>query len=184
MDREYEIFEIVEGAPMWRGHGTGLLDARRHLLQLSRQTTNECFAIHLESKEIIGRLNVCLKDGVKPLVVQVCFDQALAKSRTEALRDHGYEVIAVSGSEAAKAVLAPGHHCDLFVIDDAPSRETRINMVIWLKSNYAGVPVVALNPPNGAALAGADFNVMLDGSQSWLPAIARALGRETRRTGI
>ena len=65
MDREYDIFELVQGAPMWRGHALGLLQARAKLLEISRRTSNELIAMHVLTKEIAARMNVLAGDGKK-----------------------------------------------------------------------------------------------------------------------
>jgi hypothetical protein len=52
MDREYDIFEIVSGAPIWHAHALGLAEARTKLLALSKLTANDCLAIHLPTREV------------------------------------------------------------------------------------------------------------------------------------
>ena len=59
MEREYEIFErLADGSPLWRGHAVGLRTARAELEKLATTTKNECFAMHLATKEVVIRLNV------------------------------------------------------------------------------------------------------------------------------
>ncbi len=41
-------------------------------------------------------------------------------------------------------------------------------MVDWLKAKYPNVKVLALNPPN-QQLPGADYNVVQNGPEKWLP---------------
>ena len=59
MNREYDLFEkFPDGAPVWRQHVVGLLNAREMLKAIASTTLNECFVIQLPSKEIVARLNV------------------------------------------------------------------------------------------------------------------------------
>lgn len=55
MDREYDIFEkFPDGAHVWRAFVKGLIDARARVEQLSEQSSNEFYAIHTPSKEIVA----------------------------------------------------------------------------------------------------------------------------------
>jgi hypothetical protein len=59
VNRDYDLFEkLPDGAPVWRQHVVDLLNAREMLKGIASTTLNECFAIHLPSKEIVARLNV------------------------------------------------------------------------------------------------------------------------------
>jgi hypothetical protein len=59
MDREYDLFEkLPNGSPRWHAHVLGLETARRRLAEIAKDTRNECFAIHLPTKEIVLRVNV------------------------------------------------------------------------------------------------------------------------------
>jgi hypothetical protein len=179
MEREYELFETLpDGSPMWRGHASGLNSVRQQLQRIARETKNECFAIYLPTREIVARLNVGASVGIsrKPLVFQIAYDTRLATARTEVLRLHGYEVVSVIGNEAAKLVLSLRHHCDFFIVGHAAPEDARQEMVAWLKAKYPGVRILALNSPRIRELAGADYNVKLNGPEVWLPMIATALG--------
>ncbi len=46
-------------------------------------------------------------------------------------------------------------------------------MVLWLKTNYPKVKIVALNPSK-EQLIGADYNVMLNDHDEWLSLLAAA----------
>lgn len=59
MDAEYDLFErLPDGTPVWRDSASGLRQCRDKLAEIARNTRNECFAIHLPTKEIVARLNV------------------------------------------------------------------------------------------------------------------------------
>lgn len=59
MDREYDIFEVFsDGALIWRIRISGREASIIKLTELAKRTWNEVYAVHLPSKEIIGRLNV------------------------------------------------------------------------------------------------------------------------------
>ena len=178
MEREYDLFEqFSDHEPMWRGHAVGLTSARQKLQELARTTRNECLIMHLPTKEVVARLNVRSSRGVdrKPVVFQIAYDSDRAIARTMVLRLHGYEVISVIGNEAAKVVLSMPEQCDFFIIGHAADDQVRREMVLWLKAHYPGVRILALNPPKVTELAGADYNVKLNGPEIWLPIIATAL---------
>lgn len=185
MEREYDLFEqFPDGEPMWRGHAVGLLRARQELQALARATSNECFIVHLPTKEVVARLNVLSSRGVsrKPVVFQIAYDSGLAIARTMVLRLQGYEVVSVLGNEAAKVVLSMPEQYDFFIVGHAADDQVRKEMVLWLKAHYPGVRILALNPPRVSELAGADYNVKLNGPETWLPIIATAL-RGSRESG-
>jgi hypothetical protein len=178
VEREYDIFEqLADGSPMWRGRASGLHAVRQQLLQLSKITKNECFAMHLPTKEIVARVNVRTAEGRKPLLFQISYDLQLAKARAEALRLHGYEVLTAFGNDAAKVVLALPQNYDVFIVGHAAPEPIRREMVDWLKANYPGVRIIALNPPAFPKLDGADYNLKLNGPETLLPVIAAALSR-------
>lgn len=177
VERDYDLFEqLPDGSPMWRGHASGLHEARRMLQELCKATTNECFAMHLPTRGVVARANVRTGKGKKPVVFQITYDHKLANARTEILKLHGYEVISVIGNEAAKVVLGTPQECDLFIVGHAAPEEIRREMVEWLKTNYPGVRILALNDPLIRELMGADYNVKLNGPETLLPVIASALG--------
>jgi hypothetical protein len=177
MEREYDLFEqFSDDERMWRGHAVGLTSARQKLQELARTTRNECLIVHLPTKEVVARLNVRSSRGVgKPVVFQIAYDSDRAIARTMVLRLHGYEVISVIGNEAAKVVLSMPEQCDFFIVGHAADDQVRREMVLWLKAHYPGVRILALNPPKVSELAGADYNVKLNGPEIWLPIIATAL---------
>ena len=56
MERDYDIFETsTDGSPVWRGFVRGLEEARAAVNRLASQGTNEFFAIHTPTKEIVAR---------------------------------------------------------------------------------------------------------------------------------
>jgi hypothetical protein len=56
VNRDYELFEqLPDGSPLWHSHVQGLLEAQQELVEMSKTTKNECFAIHLKTKEIVVR---------------------------------------------------------------------------------------------------------------------------------
>lgn len=177
MEREYEIFELSDGTPLWRGHASGLQEARLMLQQISKDTRNECFAMHLSTREIVARMNIRSLGGSggKPLIFQIAYDNRLAIARSEVLRLHGYEVVSVIGNQSAKVILGMGQHYDLFLVGHGAPEEVRDEMVAWLRANYTDVPILALNSAAIPGLAGADYNVKLNGPETWLPVIATAV---------
>jgi hypothetical protein len=182
MDREYDIFELVDGTLNWCGHALGLLDARSQLQHVCERKKNECVVIHLPTKEVVARGNVRTADGRKPIIIQITYDARLSTARAETLRLQGYEVSTLNGNEAAKVVLSMPHSCDLFIIGHGASAETRNEMAAWLRSHYAGAKVLSVNAPATPGLAAADYNLEANGPETLLPVIHRALD-SSRRAG-
>jgi hypothetical protein len=55
LDREYDVFEkFPDGSHIWRAFVKGLIDARARVEQLSELSTNEFYAIHTPTKEIVA----------------------------------------------------------------------------------------------------------------------------------
>lgn len=58
MNREYDIFEqFADGSVIWRDFVHGLESARLRLSRLAIESSNEFFAIHTPTKEIVARVN-------------------------------------------------------------------------------------------------------------------------------
>lgn len=179
LEREYEIFEqLPDGSPIWRGHASGLPSVRLKLQELARTTTNECFAMYLPTKEVVARLNVKMPRGRsdKRLIFQISYDSKRAAERTQILRMCGYDVLSVIGNESAKMILSMPQHCDLFIVGHNAPEERRMEMVAWLRANYPGIRILAFNSPGIKELAGADYNVKMNGPETWLPLVTRAFG--------
>ncbi len=57
MDREYDIFEVfADGRIIWRGFVRGLEEARATVNRLAAQATNEFFAMHTPTQEVVARV--------------------------------------------------------------------------------------------------------------------------------
>lgn len=175
MDRDYDLFELVDGTPIWRQHAQGLEDARIKLFELARRTPNECHAVHLPTHEVAARINVHSRDGRKPVVIQITYDQELATARSGVLRLHGYEVMSIFGNEAAKLLLSHRRRCDLFIIGYQTADAVRTNMLAWLRANYADAPIMVLSPANSPKLIGVDFTFSEDRPEVWLGVIDHAV---------
>lgn len=107
-------------------------------------------------------------------VFQIAYDEMLLITRAQLLKSRGYEVTSVLGNEDAKRMLDTSQSYRLFIVGHAAPRETREQMVRWLKTNFPGTKVLALNPPYHSNLPGADYNVALNGPDEWLAAVADA----------
>jgi CheY-like chemotaxis protein len=117
-----------------------------------------------------------LESKERCLVAQIGYDQVKVAARTDLLRAHGYQVVSVIGNEAARRVLDSLQHCDVFLVGPTAPKETREEMVAWLKAKFPGVPILALNPSTSPTLRGADHNVNQNSPEVWLPLITRTLG--------
>jgi hypothetical protein len=177
MERNYDLFERLQNnALVWRGSVHGLESTRRKLQELANSTANECFAMYTPTRQIVALLNVAPASQVprKSVVFQIAYDEQGLVATADLLTDNGYRVISVTGNEAAKVILNPQQHCDLFIVGDAAPEQTRKEMVDWLKVKYPSVRILALNPP-GHELSGADYNVRLDSHKPWLPMVGAAV---------
>jgi hypothetical protein len=58
MDSEYDLFEISPDHSIeWRASVRGTKHALEQLNVLGQQTTNECFATGVLTREVLGRVN-------------------------------------------------------------------------------------------------------------------------------
>jgi short-subunit dehydrogenase involved in D-alanine esterification of teichoic acids len=116
----------------------------------------------------------------KNLICQISYDFKLRSERAALLRLNGYEVISICGNDAARLILnARDQHCVAFIVGHAAPEETRHEMVLWLKQQFPKIPVIAMNAPGIGPLEDADYNVKLDGPETWLPVITNALSKSS-----
>jgi hypothetical protein len=179
MEREYEIFErLPDNSLMWHDHATGLPKARNKLREIAQSSGNECFAIHLESGEIVARCNVGAsgREFGKPSLFQIGYDEPRARTRSQLLRARGYDVVSVIGNEAAKVILTLPSQFDMFIVGHNAPEPDRREMVAWLKEKFPRARVLALNRREIRELDGADYNVELNGPEVWLSIVNETLG--------
>src|SRR6266481_2210431 len=178
MERDYDLFERAQdGSLIWRGSVHGLENARRKLQELAKRTTNECFAIHTPTRQIVALVNIAQAGQLraKRVVFQIEYDEHRLVSRIELLKQNGYEVVSVVGNEAAKIVLSSPQDCDLFIVGHAAAEQTRREMVDWLKARYPHIKIIALSSPDHQKIDAVDYNVILNGPDEWLSIVAAAL---------
>jgi hypothetical protein len=178
LDREYNIFECLpDGSVQWRGIVVGLRDARAKLEEIARDSQNDHFAMHLPTRDIILRTDLLRKEAVTPkYVCQITYDDNLRLQRANLLRSRGYGVMSIFGNEAAKLLLGTlhaNHQFAYFMVGHAAPEQTRRDMVDWLRKNYPGVKIIALNPPQ-QSIPTADYNVIQNGPEAWLRLVARS----------
>ena len=179
MNREYDLFECLpDGSALWRGVAVGIEDARLKLKEFARATPNELFAIEVLNDEVVARINTALVSQQRRIkrIFQIAYDATLLANRAEQLRAHEYEVTSVIGNEAAITSLGSGQAYDLFIVGHAAPKETRIEMVCWLKAKYPKARILALNPPDCECLDGADYNVPQNIPGDLIPTLSAALG--------
>lgn len=175
MYRVYEIFEVSpNGSPQRVTVVSGLEAAKSRLHQLANNTSNECFAMDARTRQIVALMNVppATWRAMKH-IFQVSYDEESGRRRAELLKSRGYAVISVIGNEAAKLLLSSIQPYDLFIVGSAASEQTRGEMVDWLRAQYPGVKIVALNPPDQLVLL-ADYNVPHD-AENWLSIVSEEL---------
>lgn len=105
---------------------------------------------------------------------QIAYDEMLLITRAQLLKNRGYEVTSVLGNNAAKCAIDTRQNHRLFIVGHAAPRETREEMVRWLKTNFPDTKILALNPPYHTNLAEADYNLILSRSEEWLSVVANA----------
>ncbi len=66
MDREYDIFEVCpNGDLLWRTSVSGLENARLKVAELGKQSSNQFFATHTPTKDIVAQVNHDHAKGAK-----------------------------------------------------------------------------------------------------------------------
>jgi len=180
MHRVYEIFEALpNGSPQRVTVVSGLDSAKTTLHELSNNTKNECFAADARTRQIVAMKNVPpSKWRAAKHIFQIVYDEKTSSKWAEILKSRGYSVMSVIGNDAAKLVLVPIQHYDLFIIGHAAPVEARQEMALWLKVKYPKAKIVALNPPNQEIIC-ADYNVRQSDLELWLLIISRELGNST-----
>jgi hypothetical protein len=144
---------------------------RDKLLQLIKRIT-----ALLDAKEKRLQQNSALPARRSNHVFQIAYDSTLLVAREHLLKSRGYDVSSVLGNEDAQQSLANGQRWRLFIVGHNAPRETREEMVRWLKKNFPHTTVLALNPPSQDKLTEADFNFVLNGPEEWLAAVSRTAG--------
>jgi len=160
-------------------------DQQEEWLELCRQAS-----VEQDREKLLGlvcRINELLEakdkrlrpSDVRPTskgdgVFQIAYDETLLITRAELLKNRGYEVSSVLGNDGAKHILDRRERYRLFIVGHAAARETREEMVRWLKVNFPDTKILALNPPHHAKLAEADYNLILNGPEEWLSVVANA----------
>ena len=107
----------------------------------------------------------------------ISYDEEIGVQRSELLKARGYGVISVIGNEAAKVLRGSIQHYDLFIVGHAAPEEARREMVNWLKAQYPGIKILALNPPD-QEVPSADFNVP-HGPENWLSIVSKVCERRS-----
>jgi len=90
------------------------------------------------------------------------------------LKNRGYQVGSALGNDEAKRILDKRHPYRLFIVGHSAPKETREEIVRWLKTNFQGTKILALNPPDNTKLAEADYNLILNRPEDWLSIVATA----------
>lgn len=184
MYRVYEIFEVPpSGSRRKVAVVSGLESARARLHEFANNSPNECFAADARTHQIVALMNVPpARWQATKHIFQISYDEQSGVRRAELLKSHGYSVVSVIGNNAAKVVLSPIQHYDLFIIGHGAAEETRQEMVLWIKAKYPRVKILAINPPNQKVLR-ADYNVRQNGPENWLPIVSRELAKSGDSSG-
>jgi hypothetical protein len=178
VQRKYDLFgRFQDDSVLWHGQALSLDDARQKLQEIGNQTTNECFAMHLLTKDVVARVNTSAAFALetKPLIFQIAYDETLYVARASVLRSHGFEVVSVIGNEAATILLSEQkRRYHMFIVGHGAPEERRKAMVEWLKTHYPAAKILALNPAQVRELPGADYNAVINGPETWLPFVSNS----------
>jgi len=107
-------------------------------------------------------------------VFQIAYDEKLLITRADLLKNRGYQVGSALGNDEAKRILDKRHPYRLVIVGHSAPKETREEIVRWLKTNFQGTKILALNPPDNTKLAEADYNLILNRPEDWLSIVATA----------
>ena len=107
-------------------------------------------------------------------VFQIAYDEKLLITRADLLKNRGYQVGSALGNDEAKRILDKRHPYRLVIVGHSAPKETREEIVRWLKTNFQGTKILALNPPDNTKLAEADYNLILNRPEDWLLIVATA----------
>jgi len=165
---------MPDGSSVKRAAVSGLEFAKLALEELSKRTSNECFAADRDTHQVVAQMNVPLAGRSIKRIFQIAYDEESRLQRAELLLGCGYGVISVLGNEAAKLLLSSIQHYDLFIVGPDAPEETRREIVDWLKENYPLVKILAMNPPD-QQVPKADYNAEQDGPENWLPIVRERL---------
>lgn len=99
-------------------------------------------------------------DGLrKKRILHVEYDRSLLATRHVLLETAGFEVISCFSGTAAREISTGSAHFDLFLLGHAASLAERSDLVLWVRSNFPGIPILALRSrdtdTSPAAAAGA-----------------------------
>jgi hypothetical protein len=161
-DQQEEWLELCQRAPVEQ-------DGEK-LFQLAHRINER-----LEAKDNrLRRVDVGSSIPKNKAVFQIAYDEMLLIKRADLLKSRGYEVSSALGNDSAKRILEKREGYRLFIVGHAAPRETREEMVRWVKTNYADTKILVLNSPSTKNLAEADYNVFLIGAEEWLSIVANA----------
>ncbi len=104
-------------------------------------------------------------------VFQIAYDEMLLIDRAELLQSRGYQVGSALGNDGAMRILDTKNRYRLFIVGHDATNETRAEMVRWLRRNFPGTKILALNPPSHPILPEADYNLILNGPEGWLSVV-------------
>jgi len=121
---------MPDGSSVKRAAVTGLEFAKLSLEELSKRTSNECFAADRNTHQVVAQMNMPLAGRSIKRIFQIAYDEESRLQRAELLLGCGYGVISVLGNEAAKVLLSSIQHYDLFIVGHAAPEETRREMVL------------------------------------------------------
>jgi hypothetical protein len=165
----FDIFKVDIGSLRWLEAADDLERAKARVQVLAASSPGEYLIFNHQTGK-----RVSIKPEPKRIVFQIGDEEKELNARAELLRRFGHEVISVPDNVAARAALTGVARVDLFIVGHSAAEQTRTDMVDWLKANYPKVKILALNPSQNRALAGADYNVVLNDTNEWLSLVTAA----------
>jgi CheY-like chemotaxis protein len=109
-------------------------------------------------------------------ILYVCYDPSLLLSRERLLLGSGYDVTTLLGTDGVIASTSLASY-DCVVLGDEGTVSDRQTALLWLKSNYPALPVVALVGPK-EVMTGADQQASLSDPRTCVSLIATTIRRQ------
>jgi DNA-binding NtrC family response regulator len=110
-------------------------------------------------------------------ILQVAYYPNLQETRALMLKSAGYEVLSVLGNDKARALdAAVIAAADLVVVGFCAPHSVRAEMVLWFKTQYPEIPVIALQASKWENFPEADVSSFFsEYPAAWLEKVASIL---------
>jgi CheY-like chemotaxis protein len=109
-------------------------------------------------------------------ILHVAYYPTLQATQALVLKSAGYEVTSVLGNDNARALdAAVIGAADLIVVGFCAPHSVRAELVLWFKTQYPKLPIVALRSSSWEEFPEADASTFAESPTIWLEKIASIL---------